>query len=150
MPGPPAPSPRLRQDLDRALSGLGRHLGLPLRLDRRDAVGLRIGGVAEDITVEWVPSGQCVAVHTAAPRVLAQLPAEGIALQLMQWHLVGALSSGCTYWMTPDAQVRIGALLLGPGLEEESLLDAIGRVSYLARQLQTRLDPTNAPRRRSA
>jgi hypothetical protein len=127
--------PPLKAKLERSLAAIGQLVGKPLRLDARGACGLRIGkGVP--ITVEWVGSADCVAVHTAFPLEIAPRNRSAAANSLMLSHLAGAATLGCSFWLTPQGGVMIGATLFGPTLDEQMLLEAIGRVCKLADRIE--------------
>ncbi len=81
-------------NLDQCLGRLGRHLGQPLTLDGRGAAGLRIGGVLQDVTVEFVPSAGCVAVHAPHPLDLAGAPVRVVVTKLMAMELIPAKEPG--------------------------------------------------------
>lgn len=123
-----------RQEVDAALARLGRAVGLPLTLGREGATTVRIGGFQAPITFEWVEPARCLAVHAPWPGSQGGgLPAE----QLMALHTGGVGSFGTSFWRLPDGQLRIGALLYGPTLSEDHLLEAAGRVAKMAARVPT-------------
>lgn len=127
-------STRFREEVDAALSQLSRSVGVPLSLGQSGAVTVQIGGFPTSITFEWVEPARCLAVH--APWMGSQggtLPAE----QLMTLHTGGAWSLGTSFWRLPDGRFRIGALLYGPTLTEDHLLEAAGRVAKMAARIPT-------------
>ena len=125
--------PLERSTLEAALKAAGERAGQPLELNSAGSVGLAVGPERTEVVIDWVEKGGCAAVHAAL-----SLP-EGVDLHqaarvLMQAHLAGAATRGCTFWLVPDGSVRVGALLLGPTCGEEEVLEAVGRVVEVAGQ----------------
>lgn len=125
-------STRFREEVDAALSRLSRSVGVPMALGQSGATTVQIGGFPTSITFEWVEPARCLAVH--APWTgSGGLAAE----QLMTLHTGGAWSLGTSFWRLPDGRIRIGALLYGPTLSEDHLLEAAGRVAKMAARIPT-------------
>lgn len=121
-----------RQEVDAAMASLGRAVGVPLSLGQAGSATVRIGGFPTPITFEWVEPARCLAVH--APWTGSQ--GGGLAAeQLMTLHTGGAWSLGTSFWRLPDGRLRIGALLYGPTLTEDHLLEAAGRVAKMAARI---------------
>ena len=121
--------PLSRDTITIALAQAGIALGHDLKLGPKDAVGLVIDGA--EIVVEWIEPSRCAAVHTRLelPNVLV---GPDLALLLMQAHLAGASTHGCTFWLAPDNSVRVGALLLGPSCGPDELIEALQRVMTIS------------------
>lgn len=121
----------LRRSLEAAVAELGGRLRLPLQLGGADAVALRFGDPPEDIVIEWVERGQCVAVH-AAFVVPPEVDRKELAAALLRGHVAGLATLGCTFWALPDDSLRVGLTLVGPTLAGPELAESLARVSKAA------------------
>lgn len=132
---------------ERALAGIGRRLGKPVRLDPRGACGVQLPGCPSPITMEWIPSAHCAAIHTPWPGRI-EVESEKVAAVLMRAHLAGGATWGCHFWLTPIGEVRVGVTMVAATIDEASLLDAVGRLvkclKHLAADRRGRLERPQA------
>lgn len=120
-----------------ALAEIARHTQTPLALDKKDRCTFQIGKFPAPVTIDWIESARCVAVHAAALPMLSPEDSLAAAAQLLGVHALGAITLGCQFWRMPDGQIRVGAMLYGPSFTTDELLEVIGRVAQYSAKVQS-------------